>query len=71
VPCVGHWKIISWPVSDIQRMHRQTAFDRLLCRLFHGSWEEPFGEMAAECGLDKDLAEEYHRLASFLAGILN
>jgi predicted nucleotidyltransferase component of viral defense system len=34
------------------------------------SWEEPFREMAAECGLDKNLAEQYRRLASFLAGIL-
>lgn len=33
------------------------------------NWEEPFGEMAAECGLDRDLAEQHRRLANFLAGI--
>jgi hypothetical protein len=34
------------------------------------SWEEPFGEMAAECGLDTNLTEQHQRLADFLAGIL-
>jgi hypothetical protein len=34
------------------------------------SWEAPFGEMAAECGLDKNLAQQHSRLADFLAGIL-
>jgi Nucleotidyl transferase AbiEii toxin, Type IV TA system len=34
------------------------------------SWEEPFGEMAAECGLNKNLAEQHRRLANFLAAIL-
>jgi predicted nucleotidyltransferase component of viral defense system len=34
------------------------------------SWEEPFGEMSDECGLDQNLAEQHRRLANFLAGIL-
>ena len=34
------------------------------------NWEETFGEMAAECGLDKNLTEHHRRLAGFLAGIL-
>ena len=34
------------------------------------SWEEPFGEMAAECGLDINLTEQHRRLADFLAEIL-
>lgn len=33
------------------------------------SWEESFGEMAAECGLDKNLKEQHRRLADFVAGI--
>jgi hypothetical protein len=34
------------------------------------SWEVPFGEMATACGLDREIAEQHRRLASFLAGIL-
>lgn len=34
------------------------------------SWEKAFGEMAEECGLNKNLAEQHQRLADFLAGIL-
>jgi len=34
------------------------------------SWEAPFDEIAAACGLDKNMAEQHRRLASFLAGIL-
>ena len=34
------------------------------------SWEGPFGEMASACGLDRNMTEQHHRLASFLAGIL-
>jgi hypothetical protein len=33
------------------------------------SWAEPFGEMAAECGLEKNITKQHQRLASFLAGI--
>ena len=33
------------------------------------SWEAPFGEMAADCGLNQNLTEQHRRLASFLAGI--
>ncbi len=34
------------------------------------SWAEPFGEMAAECGLATNLTEQHRRLASLLAEIL-
>ncbi len=34
------------------------------------SWEAPFGEMAEECGLNKNLTEQHRRLADFLAAIL-
>ena len=33
------------------------------------TWEEPFGEMAAECSLDGNLAEQHRRLASFLVEV--
>ncbi len=33
------------------------------------SWEEPFTEMADECGLNINLKEQHRRLADFLAGI--
>jgi predicted nucleotidyltransferase component of viral defense system len=33
-------------------------------------WAEPFGVMAAECGLDKNMAEYHRRLAGLLAGVL-
>jgi hypothetical protein len=33
-------------------------------------WAEPFGVMAAECGLDENMAEHYRRLTGFLAGVL-
>ena len=34
------------------------------------SWEGVFGELAAECGLDKNLTEQHRRLANFFAEIL-
>lgn len=34
------------------------------------SWNEPFGELAAECGMDVNMAGHHHRLAEFLTGIL-
>jgi hypothetical protein len=34
------------------------------------SWEPPFRELAAECGLEMNLAEQHSRLASFLDGYL-
>ena len=33
-------------------------------------WVKPFGAMAAECGLDKNMAEHHRRLVDFLAGVL-
>ncbi len=33
------------------------------------TWGEPFGELAAECGLGQNMAEQHRRLASFLAGV--
>jgi hypothetical protein len=33
-------------------------------------WEAQFGEMAAECGMSPDLADQHRRLAGFLGGIL-
>jgi Transcriptional regulator, AbiEi antitoxin len=35
------------------------------------SWERPFAELAVECGLDQNMAEQHRRLGGFLAGILN
>ncbi|HPV12602.1 MAG TPA: nucleotidyl transferase AbiEii/AbiGii toxin family protein [Verrucomicrobiota bacterium] len=34
------------------------------------SWEAQFGEMASECGLDRNMNEQHRRLANFLVGIL-
>ncbi len=34
------------------------------------SWNEPFGELAAECGMDINMTEHHRRLAVFLIGIL-
>lgn len=33
------------------------------------SWNEPFGELAGECGMDANMTEHHRRLAVFLAGI--
>ena len=33
------------------------------------SWGPPFADMAAECGLDDNLAEQHRRLAAYLAAI--
>jgi len=32
------------------------------------NWEAAFGEMAAECDLDKSMAEHHHRLAGWYTG---
>lgn len=34
------------------------------------SWSEPFGELAAECGMDAHMAGHHRRLGAFLTGIL-
>jgi hypothetical protein len=34
------------------------------------SWSKPFGELAAECGMDSNMIEHHRRLAVFLLGIL-
>jgi len=34
-------------------------------------WAEPFGEMAAECGLDQNMTESHRRLADYLASALS
>ena len=33
------------------------------------SWSEPFGELAAECGMDANMTEHYQRLGAFLTGL--
>ena len=34
------------------------------------NWAEPFGEMATECGLDKNMTEHHRYLADFITGVL-
>ena len=34
------------------------------------AWADPFGVLAAECGLNQNMGEHHQRLADFLAGIL-